>query len=57
MLLNLPMANGKLARNCSGRELIAIGGQWVKVGKKIGMSKILGQVLNESQLQAFFKPE
>lgn len=57
MLLNLPMANGKLARNCTGKELVEIGGAWVNIGKKIGANKLLGQVLNESQLQAFFKKE
>lgn len=55
MLLNLPMANGKLARNCNGKELIAIGGAWTTVGKKIGANKLLGQVFDEVQLQAFFK--
>jgi len=54
MLLNLPMANGKLARNCTGAELIKLGGAWVKLGKKIGSGKILGQVLNEEQVQEIY---
>jgi hypothetical protein len=54
-LLNLPMANGKLARNCTGEELVAIGGKWVKVGKKIGATKILGQVMNEEEVQKAFE--
>jgi hypothetical protein len=54
VLLNLPMANGKLARNCTGEELIEMGGNWVKLGKKIGKNKILGQVLNEKEAQAIY---
>ena len=51
LLLNLPMPNGKLARNCTGAELIEIGGGWIKVGKKIGVRSILGQSLNEEELR------
>lgn len=51
MFLNLPMANGKLARNCTGAELIEIGGAWIKVGKKIGVRAVLGQSLNEEELR------
>lgn len=54
MLLNLPMANGKLARNCTGAELIKLGGSWIKLGKKIGRTKLLGQVLNEEQAKKIF---
>lgn len=50
-LLNLPMANGKLARNCTGEELIEIGGRWTKVGKKIGRNATLGSVLNEAEVR------
>lgn len=51
LLLNLPMANGKLARNCTGAELMAIGGGWSRIGKKIGKTKILGQVMNEEEVR------
>jgi hypothetical protein len=53
-LLNLPMANGKLARYCTGAELEHVGGAWVRVGKKIGKTGILGQKMNETEVHKYF---
>jgi hypothetical protein len=57
MLLNLPMPNGKLARNCTGEELEEIGGNWARIGKKIGKTAVLGSTYNESEVRKLWDRE
>ncbi len=54
LLFNLPMANGKLARYCTGEELEHMGGAWTRVGKKIGKRGVLGQKMTEEEVRKYF---
>ena len=49
MLLNLPMPNGKLMRNCTGEEMGGFGKTYIKIARKVGFKKV-GEVLTEDQL-------
>lgn len=52
MLLNLPMPNGKLMRNCTGEEIGGFGKSYAKIAQKVGPRKRVGEVLTEDQLHA-----
>ena len=54
-LLNWEMPNGKRLRNCTGAECVECGGWLAKVGKKVGTTKRVGEVLNEKEVRAILE--
>ena len=55
MLLNLEMPNGKRMRWCTGAEMEKFGGAFSRIGKKVGKSKTVGQVLSEEQVKSLMR--
>jgi hypothetical protein len=51
MLLNLEMPNGKRMRWCTGAEMEKFGGAYVRIGKKVGKTKMVGSELSEQQVR------
>lgn len=51
ILLNMEMPNGKRMRWCTGAEMLKFGGAFTKIGKKVGTTKIVGQVMDEKQVR------
>ena len=52
MLLKLITPNGKPLGKCTGAECIKFGGWFVKVGTKVGATKIVDSVLTEKSIRA-----
>lgn len=58
LLLELMMPNGKNLRDCTGQECESLatkmGGWLLRVSKRIGPNKTVGEVLNEDQLRELY---
>lgn len=52
VLLDLVMPNEKRLRDCTGAECAKFGGFYAKIARKVGKTKIVGEVLNEVQIRA-----
>lgn len=50
ILMSLPMPNGKNAKDCTGAELVKVGGFWEAVGRKVGARNVLHKRLTEAEL-------
>jgi hypothetical protein len=50
--LKLTMPNGKKLSDCTGKECIAFGGLFQKIGERVGPDKRIGDVLTEKQIAA-----
>lgn len=55
MMLNMEMPNGKRMRWCTGAEMVKFGGAYTRIGKKVGTTKTVGQVLDEKAVRSFLK--
>lgn len=55
ILLDLPMANGKPMRDCTGAEMAKFGNRYQRIAEKVGKAKLVGAVLNEDQVKAIMK--
>jgi SepF-like predicted cell division protein (DUF552 family) len=51
LFLNMEMPNGKRMRWCTGAEMQKFGGAFTKIGKRVGSTKTVGQVLDEKQVR------
>jgi len=51
LLLNQEMPNGKRMRYCTGAEMAKFGKGYKRIAKKVGSTKIVGSVLDESQVR------
>lgn len=54
-LLDLPMANGKAMRDCTGAEMAKFGNRYQRIAEKVGKAKLVGSVLSEDQVKAIMK--
>ena len=54
ILLNLPMPNGKLLRNCTGAECSKFQGWFRDISKHVGPSEVVGKKLTETELQNLY---
>jgi hypothetical protein len=54
LLLELPMANGKLLRFCSGKECAKFGGWFSKIAERVGPRAIVGDVLSEADIRKLY---
>lgn len=54
VLMNLPMPNGKLLRDCTGAECSRFGGWLAAIGKVIKPTQKVGANLSETDLQNIF---
>jgi len=52
LLLNLEMPNGKRMRFCTGEEMTKFGTAYQRIAKKVGKTKMVGQVLGEKEVRA-----
>lgn len=59
MLLDLTLPNGKALRDCTGGECAALGkkmGSWLgKLAKAVKADQLVGEVLTEDQVRAYYK--
>jgi len=55
VLLNLAMPNGKKLRDCTGEECRHFGGWCLRVAAKVGLAKLVGDVLSEQQVRALYR--
>jgi hypothetical protein len=51
ILMDLVMPNGKRLMSCTGAECIKFGGWLTKVGEQVGPRRLVGDVLDEMELQ------
>lgn len=54
ILLDLPMSNGKKARDCTGAELDRMGDAWKEVATHLKPTQVLDKHLSERDLQNIF---
>lgn len=54
ILMNLPMPNGKLLRDCTGAECIRFGGWMADVGKALKPNQKVGARLTETDLHNLY---
>ena len=52
MLLKMMTPSGKPLGKCTGAECVKFGGWYVRVGKKVGATKIVDSVLTEKSIRA-----
>lgn len=50
IVLDLTMPNGKKLRDCTGHECTKLGGLFATIGKRVGATKTVGDVLSEEDL-------
>ncbi len=55
MLLNLEMPNGKKLSDCTGRECDRFGGWFKTLAKKVGATKRVGDIFDETKLRAVYE--
>jgi hypothetical protein len=51
LMLNLEMPNGKRMRYCTGSEMSTFGRAYEKIGRRVGKTKRVGEVLDEKQVR------
>lgn len=51
IILNLEMPNGQRMRYCTGAQMEKFGGAFGRIGKKVGKTKRVGEVLSEKQVK------
>jgi hypothetical protein len=54
-LLDFALPNGKLLRNCTGKECKEAGGWLTAVAAKVKPNEIVGKVLSEEKLRALYR--
>lgn len=54
ILMNLPMPNGKLLRDCTGAECVKFGGWFATIAKNIKPTEKVGKKLTEIDLQNLY---
>jgi hypothetical protein len=55
VLLDLPMANGKPMRDCTGAEMAKFGNRYQKIAERVGKAKLVGAVLNEEHVRTIMR--
>ena len=55
IVLNLEMPNGQRMRYCTGAQMEKFGGAYSRIGKKVGKTKRVGEVMNEKQVKDMLK--
>lgn len=54
VLLDLTMPNGKILRNCTGRDCKKAGGWFARIAEKVRPAEKVGHVLSENDLRNLF---
>jgi response regulator RpfG family c-di-GMP phosphodiesterase len=54
ILLDLEMPNGKLLRDCTGRDCKRFGGWYQRFAEKVGPRKPVGDVLSEQDVRKLY---
>jgi hypothetical protein len=57
ILLNLQMPNGKLLGECTGSECKRFGGWYVEIAKVVPAKKLVGDVLNETEIRKLWNKQ
>jgi hypothetical protein len=54
ILLDLEMPNGKLLRDCTGKDCTRFGGWYRRLAKSVGPRKLVGAMLSEEEVRKLY---